>query len=95
MGWERIGGRERNTKRERERKERNFRMRSSTFSLEFPAIGPSVSGEARSKVAPHGKSYVWVPVLGNFDKLCEVGVFSNSMYPLFKYFVNDWVDLRP
>ena len=77
MGWERRGGRERKTKRERERKterererkERDFGERSSTFSLEFPAIGSSVSGEARSKVAPHGKGYAWVPFLGSFDKL--------------------------
>ena len=33
----------------------------------FPAIGPSVSGEARSKVSPHGKGYAWVPVLWSFD----------------------------
>ena len=46
-----------------------FRERSSTFSLKFPAIGLSTSGEARSKVAPHGKDYTWVPVLGSFDKL--------------------------
>ena len=69
MGWERRGGRERKTKRESERKERDLRERSSTFSLVFQAIGPSVSGEARSKVAPHGKGYTWVPVLGSFDKL--------------------------
>ena len=46
-----------------------FRERSSTFSLKFPAIGPSASGKARSKVAPHGKDYTWVPILGSFDKL--------------------------
>ena len=74
MGWERRRG-ERKTKRERERKERDFREISSTFSLESPSIGPSVSGEARSKVAPHGKGYTWVPVLWSFDKLQEVGVF--------------------
>ena len=45
-----------------ERKEWDFRERSSTFSLEFPAFGPSVSGETRGKVAPHGKGYTWVPV---------------------------------
>ena len=64
--------------REREKKEQTeergkvwdfFRERSSTFSLKFPAIGPSASGEARSKVAPHGKDYTWVPVSGSFDKL--------------------------
>ena len=75
MGGERRGGRERKTKRERERKERDFRERSSTFSLEFPAIGPSVFGETRSKVAPHGKGYTWVPVLWSFDKLQEVWIF--------------------
>ena len=40
-----------------ERKEGDFRERSSTFSLEFPAIGQLVSGEARRKVAPYGKGY--------------------------------------
>ena len=48
-----------------------FRERSSTFSLEFPVIGPASSDEARSKVAPHSKDYTWVLVLGSFDKLQE------------------------
>ena len=65
-----------------------FRERSSTFSLEFPAIGQSVSDETRSKVAPHYKGYAWVPVSGSFDKLRKVGVFSYLIYPLFKCFVN-------
>ena len=95
MGWERRGGRERKTKRERERKERDFRERISTFSLEFSAIGPSVFGEVRRKVTPHGKGYTWVPILWSFDKLQEVGVFSYLIYPLFKCFVNAWVDLMP
>ena len=61
-------------KREREQTERDggregFRERGSTFSLKFPAMGPSDSGEARSKVALHGKDYTWVPVLGSLDKL--------------------------
>ena len=64
------GKREDETNRERERKEeRVFRERGSTFSLKFPAIGPLASGEARSKVALHGKDYTWVPVLGSLDKL--------------------------
>ena len=62
-------------KREREangERERDlFRERSSTFSLSFPAIGPLASGEARSKVALHGKDYTWVPVSGSFYKLRE------------------------
>ena len=61
-------------KKEKERKERDFRERSSTFSLDFSVIGPANSGEARSKVGPHFKSYAWVLVLGSFDKLREVGV---------------------
>ena len=71
------GKREGETNREREsEEERVFRERGSTFSLKFPAIGPSVSGEARSKVSLHGKDYTWVPVLGSFDKLRrKVGVF--------------------
>ena len=71
-----------------ERKEWDFRERSFTFSLKFPAIGPSVSGETRSKVAPHGKGYARVPVLGSFDKIQKVGVFSYLIYPLFKCCVN-------
>ena len=83
-------GRERKTKRERERKERDFRERISTFSLGFPVIGPLVSGEARSKVAPHGKGYAWVPVLGSFKKLQKVGVFSYLYYSLAKGHFNGW-----
>ena len=67
-----LGGqeeRERERKRKREGKCGIFRERGSTFSLEFPAIRPASSDEARSKVAPHGKDYTWVPVLGSFDKL--------------------------
>ena len=60
-----LGGK----KRERERKmekEREFRERISTFSLDFLVIGPSNLGETRGKVDPHYKSYAWVPVLGSF-----------------------------
>ena len=60
-----------------ERKEWDFfRERSSILSLEFLATGPSDSGEARSKVAPHCKGYMWALVLRSFDKLQEVEVFS-------------------
>ena len=48
-----------------------FRERSSTLSLKFPAIRRSTSGEARSKVASHGKDYAWVPDSGSFDKLLK------------------------
>ena len=33
------------------------------------------SGEARSKAGLHCKDYAWVPVLGSFEKIREVGVF--------------------
>ena len=46
-----------------------FRERSSTFSLNFPAIESASSDEVGSKVAPHGKDYTWVPVSASFDKL--------------------------
>ena len=48
-------------------KEGSFRVRSSHFSLDFPAIGSANSGEARSKVGLHCKGYVWVPGLWSFD----------------------------
>ena len=70
---EKRGKIQREKKEERER--RNYRERGSTFSLDFPAIGPLNPGETRGKVDPHCKSYVWVPVLWSFDKLQEVGVF--------------------
>ena len=75
-------------KREREQTERDreregFRERSSTFSLSFPVIGPSASGEARSKVAPHGKDYTWVPVLWSLDKLRKGRGFSPTYFTFF------------
>ena len=57
-------------------KEKDFREISYTLSLEFPVIGPSNLNELRGKVAPHGKSYAWVPILWSFNKLRKVGVFS-------------------
>ena len=69
---------ERGTERERD----IFRERSSHFSLKFSAIGPSVSGEARSKVSPHDKGYAWVPVLGEFRQTPEGGGFSLTCFTL-------------
>ena len=76
-------------------KEKDFRERVSNFSLDFSAIEPSVSGKARSKVAPRGKSYAWAPVLGSFDKLQKVGVFSYLVCFRFKSLVNGLVNMRP
>ena len=69
MDWTRKREGEGEKTEEREGKCGIFRERSSTFSLEIPVIGLASSEEARSKVAPHGKSYTWVPDLGSFDKL--------------------------
>ena len=77
--WERKRKRE-GANGERERGREGFRERSSTFSLSFPAIGPSASGEARSKVALHGKDYTWVPVLGSLDKLRKGRGFSPTCF---------------
>ena len=73
-----------------------FRERSSTFSLKFPVIGPSAFGEARSKVALHGKDYTWVPVLGSLDKLRKGRDFSPTCFTfLLKGYVMDRDLLRP
>ena len=58
------------------------RVRSSHFSLDFPAIEPAISGDARSKVAPRGKDYAWVPVLGSFGKLRPGRGFSPTCFTL-------------
>ena len=69
-GWERGRKGKRKEKRGRELRERSF-----TFSLNFSAIGPAVSGGARGKIHPRGKSFALRPESGNFDELQEVGVF--------------------
>ena len=56
----------------------------SNFFLNFSVIGPSDSSEPRDKVAPHSKSYAWIPVLWSFEKLREVGVFSYLVIPCLK-----------
>ena len=76
--WERKKREGANGERERERD--IFRERGSTFSLSFPAIEPSASGEARSKVALHDKDYTWVPVLGSLDKLRKGRGFSPTCF---------------
>ena len=65
-----------------------FRERVCNFSLGFPPIGASDFFEPRNKVIIHSEGFAWVPVSGSFDKLCEVGVLSYLIYPLFKRFVN-------
>ena len=57
-----FGRRESKSRKEGE-KRRDFRESVSTFSLDVLVIGRSNSGETIGKVYPHGKGYVWVPVL--------------------------------
>ena len=61
--------RKRKKKKEGKKKKREFRGRDTTFSLNFPAIGPAVPGGTRGKVLPRDKSYKWKP---------ESGVLTNS-----------------
>ena len=74
---------------------RGFRERSSNLSLEFPVFGLSDRIGPKSKVVLCCEGYAWALVLGSFDKLREVEVFSYLVYFLFKCFVNVLVDLRP
>ena len=49
-------------------------MRESNFSLEIRAIRPSAVFGARRRTALRGEGFAWVPDLGSFLKLREVGV---------------------
>ena len=83
-----LGGGKGGEKKERGKEGESFRKRESTFSLDFPTIGPSNPEKTRDKFDPHGKGYAWVPVLWSFDKLWEVGVFSYLFYSLAKSHLN-------
>ena len=50
-----MGERKRAEKKE---KEKRVLERDPTFSLNFPTIGPAVSGGARGRVHPHSKGFV-------------------------------------
>ena len=66
-----------------------FSERESSFSLEIRAIRPSVVFGTRRRVALHGEGFAWVPDLGSFLKLREVGVSPYlGFIPSFNYFVN-------
>ena len=58
------------------------------FSLRSRAIGPTDFVGPRRKVVLRSEGFAWVPVLGIFDKLREVGILSYLSYTLFKYFVD-------
>ena len=88
-------GKNRERKGKGERKDRDFRERSSTFSLDFPIIGQANSGETRRKVDPHCKSYAWVLILWISTNSGDVGVFSYLFYSLVKSNLMDGDILRP
>ena len=73
-----------------------FGERASDFSLEIRAIRPSVVFGTRRKVALRGEGFVWVPDLGSFLKLREVGVspylgFIPSLSTLSMFELNEAV----
>ena len=71
-----IGEKKKRKKRKEKKREKKRRgVRSSTFSLDFTEIGPSVFVGARGKVQPRDKSFTWIRESGVFAKLREVGVF--------------------
>ena len=51
-----------------------FRERSNSFSLDLYAIQPSAAFGIRGRIALRGEGFAWVPDLGSFFKLLEVGV---------------------
>ena len=51
-----------------------FRERECDFSLEIRAIRPSTVFGTRRRTALRGEGFAWVPDLGSFLKLREVGV---------------------
>ena len=65
------------------------RERVSSFSLSFCAIRPSAVFGTRRRTALREEGFAWVPDLGSFLKLREVGVFPYLGFILsFKYFAN-------
>ena len=51
-----------------------FSVRRSGFSLEIRTIRPSAVFGTRRRTALRGEGFAWVPDLGSFLKLREVGV---------------------
>ena len=51
-----------------------FRERECNFSLKYRAIRQSVVSGTRRRTALRGKGFAWVPDLGSFLKLLELGV---------------------
>ena len=51
-----------------------FREKVSDFSLDLRKIRPSAVFGTRRETALRGEGFAWVPDLGSFFKLLEVGV---------------------
>ena len=62
---------------------RFFREMMSSFSLEYRQIRPSVVFGTRRKAALRGEAFAWVPDLGSFLKLREVGVSPYLGFTLY------------
>ena len=60
-----------------------FRERTTSFSLEIRAIRPSVVFGTRKKAALRREGFAWVPDLGIFLKLLEVGVSPYLGFTLY------------
>ena len=58
-------------------------MRESSFSLKIRAIRPSTVSGTRRKAALRGEGFVWVPDLGGFLKIREVGVSPYLGFTLY------------
>ena len=66
-----------------------FSVRRSDFSLKIRVIRPSAVFGTRRKAALRGEGFTWIPNLGSFLKLLEVGVSPYlGFYSFFKYFTN-------
>ena len=60
-----------------------FRVRECHFSLEYRAIRPTAVLGTRRKGALRGEGFSWVPDLGSFLKLREVGVSPYLGFTLY------------
>ena len=65
-----------------------FREKVSDFSLDLRQIRPSAVFSTRGRTALRGEGFAWVPDIGSFFKLLEVGGFSLlEFYSHFKCFL--------
>ena len=60
-----------------------FREKVSDFSLDLRQIRPSAVFGTRRRTAPREEGFAWVPDLGSFLKLREVGVSPYLGFTLY------------